>query len=154
MLYGDKKMPQYRTTSVRAVIRKDDKVLVEWFAPKSISFLPGGAIEEFEELKSALIRELDEELDGPNPIIRRYLGKIGHRWSTSNGIDSCLNHFFEVELGCEDEVMAKEAGRQLRWLELDSPEFATLQPPILRRLILQPVSTEWNYLDSDVDGDV
>ncbi|NDC39448.1 MAG: ADP-ribose pyrophosphatase, partial [Proteobacteria bacterium] len=48
----------YRTTSVRAIIKDHQKLLVEWFAPKQIAFLPGGTVEAGENLQAALMREL------------------------------------------------------------------------------------------------
>lgn len=104
---------EYRTKSVRGVIRIADRILVDWFAPKSI-FLPGGTVESHEELKSALIRELEEELQSIELSIGRYLGKIGPFWNTPKGSDSCLNHFYEAILKGDSGITAREPGRQIR----------------------------------------
>lgn len=84
-------MADYRTTSARALIRRGDSILVEWFAPKSICFLPGGTVDKEESLSTTLERELSEELKGSSFTVGRYLGKIGHRWDNDKGSDSCLN---------------------------------------------------------------
>jgi len=44
--------------SVRAIIRRGDKVLVEWLESREIAFLPGGTVEGDEDLLDALRREL------------------------------------------------------------------------------------------------
>lgn len=140
---------EYRTTSVRAVIRKGDKILVEWFAPKAISFLPGGTIEPNEDIELALIRELDEELQHIELEVVRYLGKIGHHWGTANKRDSCLNHFYEVALKNDFGVSARESGRQIKWMSLDSVEAQTLQPPSLKQFLTNPMGINWDYTDQE-----
>ncbi len=141
---------EYRTTSVRAVICDDSRILVEWFAPKSISFLPGGTIEPNEDSRIALTRELLEEVDGIKLSIGRYLGRIGHIWSTSKGFDGCMNHFYEAAVIEGTHPIAKEAGRELRWIGLGSQDLNTLQPPKLRELLLKGISEEqWNFVDSE-----
>ena len=140
---------EYKTISVRAVIRKGNKILTEWFVPKSISFLPGGTVEPDEELESALIRELDEELTGANLRVGRYLGKIGHFWSTPKGSNSCLNHFYEVILEEDFGVSAREPGREMKWLSLDDDKAQTLQPPSLARLLKQYPEVLWDQVDCE-----
>lgn len=144
----------YFSTSVRALIIRGDNVLVEWFAPKSISFLPGGRIEGEEPLAETLTRELNEELDGLDLEIGEYLGKIGHIWPEGNTSGSCLNHFFVVrerDTNSCSEVTAKESGRSVKWLSLIAPEVDSLQPPSLVTLIKQwreGGKTEWNTIDN------
>lgn len=145
-------MDSYRTTSARAVIRNGDNVLVEWLASKNFAFLPGGTVEANEKLDAALQRELAEELDGAEFTISRYLGEIGHRWKTASGIDSCLNHFFEVAAFGSEKLQAKEMGREIRWLPVTTSGLALLKPPILRDLLLKDLgSLPWKVVDSEVD---
>jgi hypothetical protein len=40
--------PSYNSTSVRAIILRADKILVEWLEFKGIAFLPGGTVERGE----------------------------------------------------------------------------------------------------------
>lgn len=144
-------MQQFRTTSVRAVIRDGSNILVEWFSPKSISFLPGGTIEQNEDIRAALARELSEEIAEVKFEIGGYLGKIGHTWRTSQGSDSCLNHFYEATIISGDQPRSNEPGRELRWISLESNDFNTLQPPKLRALLLgeRPVA-QWDFVDSEI----
>lgn len=142
-------MSDYRTTSVRALIRRGDSILVEWFAPKNICFLPGGTIEVEESLNSALERELSEELQGSCFTVGRYLGKIGHRWDTEKGRDSCLNHFFEVSASNPGGISSNEEARTMRWIDLKSGDLSSLQPPRLKQLLFElPWDFEWDFSDS------
>jgi len=142
-------MSEYRTTSVRAIIRRENQVLIEWFKPKGISFLPGGTMEAGESLTEALSRELTEELEGVTASIGRYRGSIGHYWAIEEGEDSCLNHFFEVSISSDTQVRSGEASREFRWLDLNSKDAHTLKPPSLRRLLLES-DEEWNFVDSEL----
>jgi 8-oxo-dGTP pyrophosphatase MutT (NUDIX family) len=144
-------LPHYRSTSVRAVIRRGDAVFVEHFAPKKILFLPGGTVEDGEELTDTLRRELHEELTGSPLTIGRYLGKIGHSWSTREGVDSCLNHFFEVAATHPDALRSNEEGRAFTWMRLGSPEATKLQPPSLHQLLAEAArAAEWDLIDTIV----
>lgn len=142
-------MAEYRTTSARALIRRGDSILVEWFAPKNICFLPGGTSDPEEPLKTALERELSEELQGSCFTVGRYLGKIGHSWDTDKGRDSCLNHFFEVSASNPGGIFSNEEGRTMRWIDLKSDDLSLLQPPRLRQLLSEmPWDFEWDFVDS------
>jgi 8-oxo-dGTP diphosphatase len=134
---------------------RGDTILVEWFAPKSISFLPGGRVEEGEDLRTTLVRELAEEIEGGEFEVLQYLGKIGHRWRTKDRVDSCLNHYFRVqEKGALNATLsAREKGRAIKWLPLNSPESTTLTPPTLHGLIqnlrLNKTVVAWDIVDDE-----
>ena len=147
----------YESTSVRAVIIQEGQLLVEWFAPLAISFLPGGTAEAGENLLATLTRELTEEITPDSLNIGSYVGQIGHIWRKSNGTTgSCLNHFFEARFGSPvpfEEVQSRETGRILKWLPLAGGDFSSLQPPSLKNHILERLNgnlEEWNTIDNSV----
>lgn len=143
-------MTKYRTTSVRALIRNGGSLLVEWFAPKSIAFLPGGTVEAEEDLEAALVRELHEELEGSSLRLGRYLGEIGHRWKTSNGVDSCLNHYYEVFASEPEKLRAREMERKMIWLPITGEGLVALQPPSMRGVVLGDLKgAPWKMVDSE-----
>ena len=137
----------YRSTRVRAIIRRGDNILVEWLPSKGIAFLPGGTVENEESLEEALQRELAEEIQNAEFQIGAYRGRIGHRWAEKDGVNSCLNHFFEVDLEASSDPHARESGRLLKWVSLKSEESLILQPPSLRALLAAEQASPWDVTD-------
>ena len=139
----------FNSTSVRAIIVHADKILVEWLESKGIAFLPGGTVEHGEELLQALSRELLEEIEGADFTIGRYRGTIGHSWRESNGNNSCLNHFYEVELSPRSNPTARESDRCLKWITLSDPVAQHLQPPTLRARLTESGNELWDEFDTE-----
>jgi 8-oxo-dGTP pyrophosphatase MutT (NUDIX family) len=144
-----RKASPYNSTSVRAIILRADRILVEWLESKGVAFLPGGTVEQGEELLEALKRELSEEIEGADFTVGRYRGTIGHSWTESNGSNSCLNHFYEVKLSPQGKPTARESGRCLKWISLSDPVVQHLQPPSLRVRITE--SSEWRWDEFDTE---
>ncbi len=145
----------YCSVAVRGVIIFEDMILTEWWEPRQIAFLPGGRIEDGEDLKQCLRRELLEELSCAELVIGDYLGTIGHFWNHQDVGDSCLNHFFKVSIPPEiipTAITAREPGRQLRWIKFAKLKEVRLTPPSLVELLLgNQYSEEWSVIDREED---
>jgi 8-oxo-dGTP pyrophosphatase MutT (NUDIX family) len=139
----------YNSTSVRAIIIRADKILVEWLESKGIAFLPGGTVEPGEDLLEALSRELHEEIEGADFTVGRYRGAIRHSWLEPNGSNSCLNHFYEVELSPQSNPTERESGRCLKWISLSDPVVQRLQPPSLMARLTESSEGLWDECDSE-----
>lgn len=140
-------------TAVRALIMVEGRLLVEWYPPKAIAFLPGGRVNEGENLRQALARELKEELLPDDASIGVYLGSIEHGRREGERCYKGLQHFFEAHFAPSvgaNEICAREPGRIIRLLALDEPEPAALKPPVLPGLIRARLSGEtrpWKEID-------
>ncbi|PQJ34815.1 DNA mismatch repair protein MutT [Salinibacter sp. 10B] len=121
----------------RAVIRRDDRVLVVQAKGQSHTFLPGGHVENGEGLTGCLRRELREEL-GVESIVGAYRGAVEHRWHRDGEPQYELNHCFAVEapaLPSGTAPAAQEGYLSFAWAPADALGEVHLQPAPLRTLL-------------------
>lgn len=120
----------------RAVIRRDDRLLVVRAEGQPHTFLPGGHVEDGEGLEGGLRRELREEL-GVDAAVGRYLGAVEHRWRRDGTPQYELNHCFAVEAPAvaDDTPAAREDYLSFAWAPVGALDEAGLQPAPLRRLL-------------------
>ena len=120
----------------RAVIRRDDRLLVVRAEGQPHTFLPGGHVEDGEGLEGGLRRELREEL-GVDAAVGRYLGVVEHRWRRDGAPQYELNHCFAVEAPAvaDDAPVAREEYLSFAWAPVGALDEAALQPAPLRRLL-------------------
>ena len=62
--------PERKRIGCRAIIIKDNKVLLSWEERKNVYMSPGGGVEEGESLEECVIRELSEEAGFK--VVKRY----------------------------------------------------------------------------------
>ncbi len=114
---------------VAALILRDEKVLIcqrtkHQTMPLKWEF-PGGKVEADEEFKSALKRELDEEL-GIEATIGRRVASIRHSYSGGGSVEL---HFFLVR-HFEGEIQNR-IFRDVRWVQKEElPTFDFLEADI------------------------
>lgn len=142
----------------RAVIRKNEHVLVVQAEGQSHTFLPGGHHEAGEGMESCLQRELDEEL-GVRATVERYLGAVEHDWTRNGQRQYEVNHCFEVaapSLTLEKRPLPQEDYLTFAWVPVDALDDVSLQPPPLRSLLAgqsDPSESWWaSTLDSTTVG--
>ncbi len=121
----------------RAVIRRNDHVLVVRADGQSHTFLPGGHVEDGEGLEGCLRRELKEEL-GVEAAVGAYRGAVEHRWQRNGDPQYELNHCFSVEapaLPSDTAPRAQEGYLSFEWVAADALGDVSLQPVPLRTLL-------------------
>lgn len=95
----------YRVTA-KAVIRKDDKVLVVW-DKGGFWNLPGGGIDHGESVESALERELFEELGYSGKFTTAYRDTLTYY---SNSLQyACMHLIFDVTLENYQDTIGEDA---------------------------------------------
>ena len=120
----------------RAVIRRNDRVLVVRATGQAHTFLPGGHVEDGEGLRDCLRRELREEL-GVASEVGAYRGVVEHRWRRDGTPQYELNHCFAVTAPALPDAAptAEEGYLSFEWVPADALGTVHLQPAPLRRLL-------------------
>lgn len=126
----------------RAVIRKDDRLLLARQRTKSWSFLPGGHVEPGEPVETALARELAEEL-GADAKITGFVGVVEHGYIEDGATHHEINLVFRADLGDADPV-SQEDHLEFHWLPIGDLAAADVRPGGLKdALATAPESPFW-----------
>lgn len=123
---------------VRGLIINRGRILVCKTEGRDYFFLPGGHVEFGENMRKALIRELNEEL-GIKPKKTKFIGCVENIFLQNNKQNHEINFVFLTEIE-EDEVEPKEDHISFRWFlphDLIEEKFV---PPVLRNAILKWIS--------------
>jgi 8-oxo-dGTP diphosphatase len=118
----------------RAVIRRDDQILLARQRTKSWSFLPGGHVEPGERVEVALARELSEEL-GTEAKVAGFVGVVEHGYVEDDVTHHELNLVFEVAIA-NDEPVSQEDHLIFHWLPLDQLADTDVRPGSLKNALM------------------
>ncbi len=121
-------------TIARAVVRRGGRVLLARSLGASWWFLPGGHVEPDEDVVTALVRELFEEL-GTEARVGRRLAVVENSYRDDDAAHHELNHVFEVTLAAEEPV-SRESHLEFRWLPRDELATADVRPEAVKQLLL------------------
>ena len=108
----------------RAVIIKENKILLARALGKSHTFLPGGHIEMGEAAEDALRREIFEET-GLKSTVLGFIGAYEHIWPEDLKDNHEINLIFTVSLDDLDlaiELKSKEGHIEFLWVSFDELE--------------------------------
>ena len=124
---------------VRGVLSDEDGILLVRQKSGDYTFLPGGHIEFGEGAKTALIREIEEEL-GQSVVVGQLLGVIEHKWSADHHLSHELNLVFVIsceELKSDRSPASREGNLEFLWHPLNDLRSINLKPPPLCELLPQ-----------------
>ncbi|MCK5670165.1 NUDIX domain-containing protein [Candidatus Bathyarchaeota archaeon] len=120
----------------RAVIRRDDEVLLAHRIGETNTFLPGGHVEPGEYARDALRRELFEEL-GVDSVIGDFVGVIEHKFTDRKGRRyEEVNLIFEASIETRD-VTSAEGHLEFIWAKPGEFKVRNLLPGSLPGLLAE-----------------
>lgn len=125
----------------RALILRDDEILLAHAKGENNTFLPGGHVEFGEFTTAALKRELEEEL-GVETETLEFLGVLEYQYgifTKKNEIHHEINLIFHTKIKdgfpCEDEMKSKEKKLEFFWVKINQLKKYNLLPEPLTELI-------------------
>lgn len=128
----------------RGVVVSSGKLLFCQTNGAGNTYLPGGHVEFGEQARTALEREIDEELGLPSHV-GRFMGVVEHRFN-QRGVMHCeINLVFDVEvIGLESDrdPESPEDHITFHWFDLKNLHGSSLEPAVLRDRLLHWMKSE------------
>jgi len=123
----------------RALIQRDDEILLTHKIGEPNTFLPGGHVDYGEYTDTALWRELREEL-GIEALIGDFMGTLEYQFREENGPEHHeINFIYQAETA--EPIQSKESHLEFQWCPLDELIEKTLLPEALPELIKEYFET-------------
>ena len=123
----------------RALIQRDDEILLAHKIGEPNTFLPGGHIEYGEYTDIALKRELKEEL-GIEAEILEFVGTHEYQFKEENGREHHeINFIYHAET--PEPIQSKESHLEFQWCPVEKITEKTLLPEALPELIKEYLAT-------------
>ena len=110
--------PERERVGCRAIIVKDNKVLLSWEERKNVYMSPGGGVEDGETLEECVVRELQEEA-GLKVKPMKYLLRVDEYCFETLWVN---NYFVcEIEGECERHLTESEEYNGVKpvWIDID-----------------------------------
>jgi 8-oxo-dGTP pyrophosphatase MutT (NUDIX family) len=123
----------------RAVIQKENKILLAHKIGEPNTFLPGGHVEYGEYSNAALRRELREEL-GIEATIGEIIGILEYQYTDEdNNKHHEINFIYNAEIN--EKVLSKESHLEFLWCSLNYLVDKMLLPDPLPTLVTEHIET-------------
>ncbi len=117
----------------RGVATKDGKILLAYFPKKEYYFLPGGHIELGESGKTALTREIMEEL-GCEAEVQNHLTTFEHAYQGDTEMENELTLVYGFSIS--GNVQSKVEHLIFDWVSLSDFENIKFLPKALKEIVL------------------
>ena len=133
----------------RALILRNDEILLAHAKGEDNTFLPGGHVEFGEFTITALKRELEEELDVETETLE-FVGVLEHKYETYHEIN--LIHLTKIKGRLlETGVKSKERKLEFFWVKINELEKSNLLPKPLIQLIPKWIKEKKVFFQSTLD---
>ena len=137
-------------TIARGVCIKNGAILLCYGKNGGVSYHPGGHIEFREKARTALVREIEEEMGLPSKA-GRFLGCCENAFVQKGQDHAEINLIFELDVpdaSPEKDPVAKESWIGFRWIPLADLEKSDLEPAVLRSLVADWVKNPGKHVES------
>ncbi len=131
----------------RALILKNNKILVCKRKDKDYYFLPGGHVEFGETTKEAIIREIKEERDKTLKNVS-FIGIVENNYKEGSIKHHEINIIFEAEEEESEKPMSAENHLIFEFLDYNSFKEKNIEPDILKRKIMEYIDNNkifWGF---------
>lgn len=124
----------------RAIIRSGDFVLLARVVGASNTFLPGGHIDQGEPAKTALKREVFEEI-GVAIHVGAFVGAVEATWYKGSTLHSEINLLFSASvlgLSPDSPIHSREEHLEFLWVHRSEVDAFNLLPEPTRAIVKNP----------------
>lgn len=128
----------------RALIIKNNQILLAKGKGLKRTFLPGGHIKIRESAKESLNRELQEEI-GIRVKVEKYLDAIEYSFGIGDNYQHEINHIFLVDLLDDKTIESKESHLEFLWVKVSELKKYNLEPKPLEKLIPKIIINEDSF---------
>ncbi len=125
---------------VRALIIRNNKVLLCQTKGREYYFLPGGHVEFGETMHTALIREIKEEMDVSVSNVN-FIGGIENIFTQNEKMIHEVSFIYQVDVD-RDDVDARENHIEFTWFSLDQILEINIVPPVIKDAIFKWCATK------------
>ncbi len=134
-------MTEYELSGIETIARgvcvRDGKLLLCRAKGGKSSYLPGGHIEFGETGRTALLREVEEEL-GIKAAVGKFLGVVENSFLQNGKQHAEINLVYELILPNEVYATSQEDWIEFEWCSLSELKEANLLPEIFQKLSTYP----------------
>ncbi len=136
----------------RALIKKDDKILLCRSITRDYYFFPGGHVELGEISSDALVREMKEER-GSNIKNLKFIGLIENIYKEKENTKYEINIVFDAEEENDEiETITKEDHIEFEFMTIEEVKEADIRPVPLKEKIIEYIEKKevfWKTIKED-----
>jgi len=139
-------------TIARAYIKDAEFILLA--ATKTHFFLPGGHVKYLESAKSALKREISEEMGIEQVEVKNYLGLFETIWDDNGKPVQEFSIIFEIssnQFCMNNKIISKESHLQFHWIKFTELEKINLLPKSIDKFLAKYEESKKASFDSSIN---
>jgi len=129
----------------RAIIVKNDQLLLCKMKKADWYFLPGGHIEFSESAKNTLLRELNEEIGISSAKVNCLAGIAENQYFNGKFTQHEINFFFDTDINNEESIKSQENHLEFDLVPISNLESIDLKPENAKQSIINYLNNKQNF---------